>query len=57
MSFNDTAIVMMKGYDHRINFWFMTKGESVDRMKNAGLGEQKWTTMIIKNVIYYRDVE
>ena len=35
VSFNDAAIVAVKGNDYRINFTFMTKSEAVDRMENA----------------------
>ena len=30
----------MKGYDYRSNFWFMTKNDAVDRMKNTDLSEK-----------------
>ena len=35
MSFNDFFIVRRNGY--RINFWFVTKNEAVNRMENANL--------------------
>ena len=34
----------------RINFLFLVKTEAVDKMKNADLGEKKWTVMIIKKL-------
>ena len=40
MSFDDTAIVTVKGHDYRIKFWFMTKNKAVDRMKIADLSEK-----------------
>ena len=40
MSFDDTAVVTVKGNDYRINFWFITKNEAMDRMKNDDLIER-----------------
>ena len=40
MSFDNVATDTVKGDDNRINFWFMTKGEAVKRMKNANLSDQ-----------------
>ena len=37
MTFDDFGVVTVKGNDYRINFWFMTKNETVDRMKNVDL--------------------
>ena len=37
VSFNDVALVASGRNDYRINFWFMTKKEAVDRMENADL--------------------
>lgn len=31
MNFNNFAIVTIRGIAYRINFWFMTKNEAVDR--------------------------
>ena len=39
LSFDCTAVVNVKGYDYTINFWFMTKAETVNSMKNAGKSE------------------
>ena len=33
MSLDDAVIVTVKGHDHKTNFWFMTKNETVYRMK------------------------
>ena len=35
MTFNDFAIATVKKSGYRINFWFITKHYSMDRMKNA----------------------
>lgn len=34
MSFNDVAVVFVKGNDYRIRFWYMGKGEVTNMMKN-----------------------
>lgn len=48
MSFNDFTIVAIRRNDYRINFWFITKSEGVDRKRNSSLSEKMWTTKIIK---------
>lgn len=40
ISVEDVAIVTIRGEDNKIHFWFMTKNEAVDRMKNADLSEE-----------------
>ena len=40
ISFGGIAFVIMKKHDCRINFWFMTKSEDINRMKNASLNEK-----------------
>ena len=37
MSFNDVAIVSIKGSDYRIHFWQMSKDDAIDIMKNSDL--------------------
>ena len=37
MNFDEVAVVTVGRYDHRINYWFMTKSEAVDRMRNTDL--------------------
>ena len=37
MSFNDVAIVSIKGGDYRIHFWQMSKDDAIDIMKNSDL--------------------
>ena len=39
-SFGDIAFVIVKRHDCRINFWFMSKSDDIDRMKNASLNEE-----------------
>ena len=40
MNFNDFAIVSVKGSDYRIHFWYMSKNDAVNIMKNSGLKEK-----------------
>ena len=37
MNFNDVAIVSVKGSDYRINFWYMSKDDAINIMKNSNL--------------------
>ena len=39
-SFNDSAIATIGRNNYRINFWFMTKSEAMDSMKNTDLKEK-----------------
>ena len=39
-------------HDYRINFWFITKNQVVDRMKNADSSEKNLTTMIMKKYLF-----
>ena len=41
MSFNNVVIDTFGRNDRRIHFWSMTKGDTVNRMKNADLSEKK----------------
>ena len=40
MSFNDVAIVSIKGNDYRIHFWCMSKDEAISIMHNSSLNEK-----------------
>ena len=40
MNFNDFAIVSVKGNDYRINFWYMSKGDPINILKNSDLNEK-----------------
>ena len=40
MSFNDVAIVSIKGDDYRIHFWYMTKYDAIILMTNSNLKDQ-----------------
>ena len=41
ISFNDVAIVSIYGSDYRINFWYMSKNNTITTMKNSNLNEKK----------------
>ena len=37
MNFNDVAIVSNKGNDYRIHFWYASKDDAINIMKNSNL--------------------
>ena len=40
INFNDIAIVSIKGNDYRISFWYMSKDDVINVMKNPNLNEK-----------------
>ena len=40
MNFHDVAIVSIKGSDYRIHFWYITKNDAINIMKNSNLNEK-----------------
>ena len=40
INFNDVAIASIKGSDYRIHFWYMSKDDAIDIMKNPNLNEK-----------------
>ena len=40
MNFNDVANVSVKESDYRINFWYMSKNDARNIMKNSNLNEK-----------------
>ena len=40
MTFNDVAIVSVKRSDNRIHFWYMSKDDAINIMKNLKLNEK-----------------
>ena len=40
MSFNDLAIVSIKGNDYRIHFWYMSKNDAIALMNNSNLNDK-----------------
>ena len=43
MSFNDIAIVSVKGNDYRIHFWYMSRDDAISIMHNSNLTDKKGT--------------
>ena len=41
MSFNDVAIVYVKGRASKIHFWYMSKDGAISIMKNSNLIDKK----------------
>ena len=50
VNFNDVAIVSVKGSYYRIHFWYISKDDAMNIMKNSNLNEKKWIT---KKNFYY----
>ena len=40
INFNDVAIVSIKGSNYRILFWYMSKDDAINVMKNSNLNEK-----------------
>ena len=40
MSFNDVAIVSIKGNDYRIHFWYMSKNNAIVLMTNSNFSDK-----------------
>ena len=49
MNFNDVAIVCIKGNDYRIHFWYISKDDAINIMKNSNI--KKW---ILINFLHYK---
>ena len=43
MSFNNVAIVSVKGNDYRIHFWYIDKNDAISIMHNSNLMDKKGT--------------
>ena len=41
MSFNDVAIVYVKGSAYRIHFWYMSKNDAINIMNGSNLADKK----------------
>ena len=41
MNFNEVAIVSVKGSDYRIYFWYVSKNDAINILKNSNLNEKK----------------
>ena len=42
IDFNDFVILSVKGNDYRIHFWYMSKDDAINTMKNSNLNEENW---------------
>ena len=40
MKFNDVAIASVKGSDYGIHFWYMSKDDAINMMKNSNLDKK-----------------
>ena len=58
MSFNEVAIVSIKGCDYRIHLWYMSKDDAINIMKNSNLKkvDHKFFSLYIKmsGTTYYK---
>ena len=43
MTFNDVAIVSIKGSDYKIHFWYMSKDDAIRIMHNSNLSDKAHT--------------
>ena len=41
MSFNNVAIVYVKGNDYRIHFWYMSKDNAINMMNSSNLVDKR----------------
>ena len=41
VSFNDVAIIYVKGSTYRIHFWYMSKDDAISIMSNSNLIDKK----------------
>ena len=40
--FNDVVLIAVKRSDYRTHFWYMSKDDAINIMKNSDLNEKKW---------------
>ena len=52
MSFTDIAIVSVKANDYRIHFWYMSKDEAINLLRNTDFTEKSRTSLNI-NISYH----
>ena len=50
MSFNDVAVVSVKGNDYRIHFCYLSKDEAINLLKHADFTEKSGTLWNIKKL-------
>ena len=51
MSFNNVAIVYVKGSAYRIHFWYMSKDDAINIMNNSNLVDKMGVLFIV--FVYY----
>ena len=54
MSFNDVAIASVKGIDYRIHFWYMSKDDGINIMKNSNLNEHLNSNLNYNFLLYIK---
>ena len=40
MTFNDVPIICIEGNDYNIHFWYMSKDDAINIIKNSSLNEK-----------------
>ena len=50
MSFNNIAIVYVKGSAYRIHFWYMSKDDAINKMNGSNLDDKRG---VLSNFFYY----
>ena len=54
VSFNNIAIVYVKGNAYRIQFWYMSKDDAINIMNNSSLIDKIGVLQIINFFIIYK---
>ena len=52
MSFNNVAIVYVKGSAYRIHFWYMSKDDAISIMNNSSLVDKKGVFYLFVFIVY-----
>ena len=53
INFNDVAIVSIKGTDYGIQFWYMSKDDEMNLIKNSSMDEK--SGLVLKTFIIYKN--
>ena len=54
MSFNDVAIIYVKGSAYRIHFWYMSKDDAISIINNSNLVDKLSDSSIISFLLMYK---
>ena len=54
MSFNNVAIVYVKGSAYRIHFWYMSKDDAINIMNDSNLVDKRGV-LLKKNLLYIKN--